>query len=219
MRTKTLLIGSVLTIIGVYLIFGGASLVQDLAIATATSSVKTEVQKPIALTVDANKFEQKNIPFSIDDLRFAQISYKSNNGDIDFYIMDHTEFEAWKSNKTTTIQFAALSETTGNFTFNPDHNGEYHFIFDNVGSNVAKRVVLNISKEIVVTEINPSIAYVPLGLTIVGIVVIGFGLEGKKKPSAKNRNTLERMAMNLGIDPKGLTDKELRKEIQEKIET
>jgi hypothetical protein len=214
MRTRILSFGLILLLIGVYLIFGGADLIKTLSTSTTTTSVQTETQKQVLLTVEGNSYTYLSTSPSIHNL---QVSYKAT-GEISIYIMNNSEFEDWKNGKPTTVQIYVFSAKDGDFMFTPEHGGTYYIVFDNRGSNSVKSVIVNISNEKVVTTTIPAIEYLPQFLIIIGIILTGFGLAGKRKRKSpqKDRGTLERMARSLDIDPEGLTNNELLEEIRRK---
>jgi len=81
MRKKTLLIGLLLLLVGVFLMYEGTGLLSVLA----TTSVKTEDEKPVLLTVDGNSFSYLSKSVSVETLRSLKIGYAAT-GDINFYV-------------------------------------------------------------------------------------------------------------------------------------
>jgi hypothetical protein len=217
MRKRTLLIGVVLLLFGIYMIYGGTGIVNALATSTAIPSVKEDSQEWV-LTVDGSNYSYISTPLSVNNLHSLNIAYTAN-GDVSFYVMDQAEFDVWKSGQPSQVELKVFSAKNGNFTLNPNQSGTYYYVFDNRESNTVKSVGFTLSKEVVVTETSPFIPYLPFGFIIVGLVLTGLALSGGRRNPAKDRATLERIATNLGIDPEGLKDKELRERIRKEVAT
>jgi hypothetical protein len=184
MRPRILVTGVILIILGVYLSYWGTNVVTALAVSTGTPTTKLEPHKPILLTVEPNNYTFITTPISTDTFHTLYGSFAAT-GEISLYVMNQTEYEVWRSGKITSIETSITSAMNRNFTLTPDRSGTYYFIFDNIGSDKAKSVTLNLTDEVNIIETSPLFDYLPAMLIIIGATLAGLGLRGKTTPKSK----------------------------------
>lgn len=181
MRSRTLAIGLILVILGIYLNYWGTSVVTTLAVSAGNPSTKIEPHKPLLLIVEPNNYTYITMQMSTDTVHALHGSLAAT-GEVSLYVMNQTEYDTWRSGKTTSVELSVTSATNRNFTLTPDRSGTYYVILDNRGSDKSKSVTLDLSEEINTIETSPLFDYLPASLIIVGVILVGLGLGGKKTP-------------------------------------
>lgn len=180
MRSRTLVIGLVLVVLGIYLNYLGTSIVTTLAVSVGNPSTRLEPHKPLLLTVEPNNYTYITRPVSTDTLHALHGSLAAT-GEVSLYIMNQTEYDVWRSGKTTSVELSVTSATNRNFTLTPDRSGIYYFILDNRGFDKAKSVTLDLSEEVNTVETSLLFDYLPASLVLIGAILVGLGLTKRKK--------------------------------------
>ena len=181
MRAKPAFGGIAILVAGIMLaVYGAQTVVRDVP-ATRTD--------PIAnLTVEI----QDNSYWSFDS-RITRPSYvagkasvmSSQTGlpsDINFFVLDSTNFEKWKQRQPGVDYISKFIEVADRFSFNLTtlKNDTYHFVFDNYYSTVKKTVGLQVTSTYDVIEkkavVDYTFSYVGIAVAAVGIVVAVYGI-------------------------------------------
>ncbi|MCL4435940.1 MAG: hypothetical protein M1503_01990 [Thaumarchaeota archaeon] len=181
MRSRTLVIGLVLVVSGIYLSYWGSSVVTTLAVSVGNPSTKLEPHKPLLLMVEPNNYTYITTPISTDTLHALHGSLAAT-GEVSLYIMNQTDYNVWRSGKPTSVELSVTSATNRNFTLTPDRSGTYYFVLDNRESDKAKSVTLNLSEEVNTVDTSPMFDYLPAGFILIGVILVMLGLGGKKTP-------------------------------------
>ncbi len=184
MRPRVLILGLIPLVLGIYLNYWGTGAVSTFALSLGNPSTKMEPHKPLLLTVEPNNYTYTAIPISTDKLRTLQGSYAAT-GELSLYIMNRTEYEAWKKGKPTPVELSIISTTGRNFTLIPDSLGTYYIVLDNRMSDKAKSVTLSLIEEVRTVETSPLFNYLPLALVLIGIILVSLGLRGRKKSQTR----------------------------------
>lgn len=100
---------------------------------------------------------------------------------VGFYIMTSGNFTQWRHGNPSAVALAEPDAINYNFTFVPNVDGLYYFIFSNQDTG-HKDVIFSLNAVTYTTTPSPIIQYAEFELMIVGILLIIIGIKtGKKK--------------------------------------
>lgn len=171
-------------IVGVYLFEQGPQMLTPVAellgLVTYNQSV-TSVIPPTLLQVPASNYTSLSETLS----RNVQVKGSlevSEGREIAFYVMDEANFSEWRMGHPSAILLAKPLALTYNFTFTPEVNGPYYFVFDNPDTT-RRTVIFTLSTVEVHAVLSPIVDYAAYEVTLVGIALAIAGIKtGKKKP-------------------------------------
>jgi len=102
----------------------------------------------------------------------------NSSSDVQFLVFDNTNYQNWAAGQQSTFIFSGDQQGSSNFTFTTNNSGVYHFVFDNRASLFKKYVTLSVSYNEVSTSWRPDprVPYVGWGLSVVGLIILVYGL-------------------------------------------
>ena len=105
----------------------------------------------------------------------------NSSSDVRFLVFDSTNYQSWAAGQQSSFIFSGDVQGSSNFTFNINNSGVYHFVFDNRASLFKKYVSFSVSYNEVSTshQPDPRVPYVGWGLSVVGLILLVYGLVRK----------------------------------------
>lgn len=122
------------------------------------------------------------------------------NLDVDFYVMDELNYFKWKAHESYSAQISLSRATNYDNDLAVPHNATWYFVWDNSFSWITQKgVTTTISKHwnevayrdvtvyhtVIPTEYASHIEYLGIGLVLIGVAVIGWGIASKVKTQTK----------------------------------
>ena len=117
---------------------------------------------------------------------------------IGFYVMNSGNFTQWRGGNPSTIALANPAVSTYNFTFVPDTNGPYYFVFSNQDTG-HKNVIFSLNTITYTRTPSPLIQYAAFELVLLGILFVIVGINTGKK---KSKPWKEEATVTAGKPPK-----------------
>jgi hypothetical protein len=186
MRRKTLTIGLLLLLAGVFIFEQGPQFLSPVAQEfRLASNHQTEV--PLLPTTLIAVPPANYASISADLKGHVQVEgalQVADGHEVAFYVMDEGNFSQWREGMPSAIILARPTVISSNFTFAPAVDGTYYFVFDN--SDTARRVVIfSLGTVENVTLLSPVIEFAAYELMLVGIIFCILGVKGGKKRKLK----------------------------------
>lgn len=186
-RRTSLTIGLLLILIGSFVLEQGPQILNPVAESfglAARYQAESAVLPPTLLTVAAS-----NYTFFSADLR-SNIQVRgsaevADGREIAFYVMNEGNFSQYRAGRPSAVILAKPTAISYNFTFTPNVNGVYYFIFDN--QDTSRRVVIfSLSVVETFTVLNPIVQYAGYEILVIGIILSVLGAKsGRRKPESR----------------------------------
>ena len=184
MRRSALAVGLVLLLLGVFLLDQGSQVLTPLATELGqTSHLRTMsvLIPPTLVGVAPANYTWISIHIN-DEAQVAGSLQVGTGREINFYAMNQSSFYDWRAGRPAASIDAKFSTGLYRFNLTLSSGGEYYFIFENE-ENTRRTVIFELSKVNDVIVVHPAVEYLPLALTVVGILLFIWGARsGRKKP-------------------------------------
>jgi hypothetical protein len=188
MRRFPLAIGILLILAGLLTINQGTDVVRPLAETFGLAShlkSETVLKAPTLLTVAPGNFTFLAVDLT-GEIQVSGSVEVAGGGDVGFYVMNEGNFSSWRAGRPSVIVIAKPSAGFYNFSFTPNIDGTYYFVFDNQAGTGRREVVfaLNSAKDVIV--LNPAVEYLGFELLAIGTLLAVLGIRtGKRKLEPK----------------------------------
>jgi len=188
MRRRTLTLGIVLILLGVFVLREGAEVfapVAELAGLSTRYTRENVILPPTLYSVPA-----ENYTFATSDLpsdgQFVGSVQVAGGRQVGFYVMNEGNFSLWRAHQPASVVLAEPLAVSYNFTVSPTSSGTYYFLFDNRDSS-PNTVIFSLSSLQEVISLNPIVQYSGFELLLLGALLSFFGLRGGKPKVASER--------------------------------
>ena len=183
MRWLVLTIGLLVLCGGLYVANQGTQILAPVAEVTGqmTGAVSvTPLVSSTLLSVPASNYTFLTVNLR-DNVKTNGIVQVESGTPVGFYIMTSGNFTQWRHGNPSAVALAEPDAINYNFTFIPNVDGLYYFIFSNQDT-AHKDVIFSLNAVTYTTTPGPIIQYAEFELMIVGILLIIVGIKtGKKK--------------------------------------
>ena len=185
MRKRTLTLGVLLVLLGIFVSEQGTQIFASVAQVAGLSSQYTK--EDVILPPTLYSIPAANYSFSSESLvgghQYVGSLEVADGRQIGFYVMNGGNFSLWRAGRPASLILANSNAISYNFTLSPATSGTYYFVFENP-ENSPLTTVFALSSVQGVTVLNPFLAYAGYELLFLGVVLCFFGLRGgrnKKK--------------------------------------
>jgi len=176
---KTTLIGALLLVAGILLLTAIGQYVTDEVQVVQRQDVESHAEFLVGDVTPRNY----SLPGGVSVFGTLDVTEAPTNrsSDIEFLVFDSTNYQNWAAGQPSSYIFSGDQQGNSNFTFSTDHRGVYYFIFDDKASIFKKYVTLSVSYNEVLTSRRPDprVPYVGWGLSVVGLILLVYGLVRK----------------------------------------
>ena len=193
MRWRVLILGLLIIVAGMYVFNQGPQILTPVAEVTGQISagvLVTPIVSSTLLSVPGSNYTYltANLRRSVMVNGLVQVEGGSQIG---FYVMNSGNFTQWRGGNPSTIALANPALGSYNFTFVPDVDGPYYFVFSNQDAG-HKNVIFSLNAVTFTRTPSPFIQYAAFELILVGILfaVIGINTGKKKSKSWKEAATV-----------------------------
>lgn len=138
----------------------------------------------LTLTIGPLSYDGRVVETTVDGAN-VHIKYTCQGCDINFFIADESNFNAWKGGSTAAKGYTASDTITFDETIRLGDTGKWYLVWDNTDSALT-------TKTVVVEEVTFSASAESgvIGIVVVGAVVGVVGLVVYKKKKGKGQTTL-----------------------------
>ncbi len=176
---KTTLIGAILLVSGILLLTVVGQYITVQVQVVQRHDVESHAQFLVGDVTD----RPYSLPAGVSVFGTVDVTQAPTNSssDVQFLVFDNTNYQSWATGQQSNFIFSGDQQGNSNFTFNTNNSGVYHFVFDNRASLFKKYVTLSVSYNEVSTsrQPDPRTPDVGWGLSVVGLVILGYGLVRK----------------------------------------
>lgn len=182
MRRTVLTVGLLALVCGVYLLQQGPQVLDSIA-GDFGLAHQYQIESPIIpqtlLTVaSANyTFLSANLNAGIQVRGVVNVA---DGRQIAFYVMSEGNFSFWRSGRPSQVILVAPLATSYNFTFTPQTDGAYYFVFDNQDTG-RRSVIFSLVALVSRTALNPIVQYAGYEAAAIGTVLLVIGIRGGRK--------------------------------------
>ena len=191
MRWLVLTLGLLILAAGLYVADQGTQILTPVAEVTGQLSggvLVTPVVQSTLLSVPASNYTYLTANLK-ENIKANGIVQVEGGSQIGFYIMNSGNFTQWRHGNPSTIALAKADATSYNFTFVPDVDGSYYFIFSNQDTG-HKNVIFALNIVAYTATPSPFIQYADFELIVIGILLIIIGIRtGTRSKSWKEDAT------------------------------
>jgi len=186
LRWRALILGLLIIVAGVYVFNQGTQILTPLAEVTGQMSagvVMTPVVSSTLLSVPGSNYTylMANLKRGVMVNGLVQVEAGSQIG---FYVMNSGNFTQWRSGNPSTVALANPAISSYNFTFVPDVDGPYYFVFSNQDAG-HKNVIFSLDSVAFTRTPSPFIQYAAFEIILVGFLFVIVGVTtGKTKPKS-----------------------------------
>ena len=178
MRRRVLGVGLLLILAGFYVVDQGTEILIPVAAAfglVTHTQTQTAILAPTLLRVAPMNYTF--MPINLNGgARISGALEVGEGREIAFFVMNEENFSEWRAGRPSRVILAKPFTISYNFTFTPNVDGAYYFVFDNVDNS--RRVVLftlNVVRDVVV--LNPAVAYSGYEMLLVGLLLSALAIK------------------------------------------
>ncbi|MEM3386986.1 MAG: hypothetical protein QXN08_04860 [Nitrososphaerales archaeon] len=185
MKTKIVVIGLVLFVIGLYAGVINPSITIDFGKSfglTYTSTVEENLLPLTLLRINAKDSLKVEIEIPNNPDRVAIVGSYIADGQLNFYLMDEDGLNAWQKGSAARLYDAAISQAKYNLTLKLEEAGRYYAVFENPQES-QRSVVFTLNQKVLTYHINEQMEIIPQLTVLIGfiLIIIGLKIGGKKK--------------------------------------
>lgn len=177
-----MIIGLLILTAGLYVADQGTQILAPVAEVTGqmTGGLSvTPVVSSTLLSVPASNYTYLTVNLK-ENVKVNGLVQVEGGSQVGFYIMTSENFTQWRHGNPSAIAFAKPDAISYNFTFVPNADGLYYFIFSNQDAG-HKNVIFSLNAVTYTTTPSPLIQYAEFELIIVGILLIIIGIKTGKR--------------------------------------
>ena len=187
LRWRLLTFGLLIIVAGLYVFNQGTQILAPVAEVTGQISggvLVTPVVSSTLLSVLGSNYTYLTANLR-ENVKVNGLVQVEGGSQIGFYVMNSGNFTQWRRGNPTTIVLADPAISSYNFTFVPDADGTYYFIFSNQDT-AHKNVIFSLNTVTYTRTPSPLIQYAAFELILLGIFFVIVGINtGKKSKSWK----------------------------------